>query len=59
MKSPLDTSPYPKDPRSAPLASGLPDGLFVYVQVGKTAMGRGFRRLPAEPAGERRQDLPV
>lgn len=32
MKRPLDRTPYPKDPRSAPIAPGLTDGLYVYVQ---------------------------
>src|SRR5262245_24536825 len=32
MKAPLDTTPYPRDPRSAAIGIGLPDGLYVYVQ---------------------------
>jgi hypothetical protein len=32
MKAPLDKTRHPQDPRSAPLASGVPDGLYVYVQ---------------------------
>jgi hypothetical protein len=32
MKAPLDSTRYPKDPRSVPLGPGLTDGLYVYVQ---------------------------
>jgi hypothetical protein len=32
MKSPLDTFPYPQDPRSQPLIPGLADGGYAYVQ---------------------------
>src|SRR5438105_1157264 len=32
MKAPLDRTPYPRDPRSAPLGPGLADGLYVYVR---------------------------
>jgi hypothetical protein len=31
-KSPLDPFPYPLDPRSRPIALGIEDGLYVYVQ---------------------------
>ena len=31
MKSPQDNFPYPKDPRSQPLAPGLADGGYAYV----------------------------
>ncbi|SRR5579884_493432 len=32
MKAPLDTTPYPRDPRSTPIGPGIPDGGYVYVQ---------------------------
>jgi hypothetical protein len=32
MKAPLDTFPYPKDPRSEPVSSAIADGGYVYVQ---------------------------
>jgi len=32
MKSPLDQTTYPKDPRSVPLGPACPDGGYVYVQ---------------------------
>ena len=32
MKSPLDPFPYPQDPRSQPLAPGVADGGYAYVQ---------------------------
>src|SRR5262249_12662208 len=32
MKSPLDKTPYPKDPRSRPISANTPDGGYVYVQ---------------------------
>src|ERR1022692_3983978 len=32
MKLPQDSFPYPQDPRSQPLASGLQDGGYAYVQ---------------------------
>jgi hypothetical protein len=32
MKYPLDTFPYPQDPRSQPLASTVADGGYAYVQ---------------------------
>src|SRR5262245_57627367 len=32
MKTPLDQTPYPRDPRSQPIAPGIPDGGYVYVQ---------------------------
>jgi len=31
-KLPLDTYPYPRDPRSQPIAPDIADGLYVYVQ---------------------------
>ena len=32
MKLPLDSTPYPQDPRSSPASAGIPDGGYVYVQ---------------------------
>src|SRR5438270_11320743 len=32
MKSPLDGTPYPRDPRSAPLTANTPDGSYVYAR---------------------------
>ena len=32
LKSPLDPTPYPTDPRSGPAGPGLPDGGYVYVR---------------------------
>jgi hypothetical protein len=32
MKCPLDSFPYPPDPRRRLAAGGLPDGVYVYVQ---------------------------
>ena len=32
MKPPLDPTPYPRDPRSAPVTGGTPDGGYVYVR---------------------------
>ena len=32
MKRPLDSTPYPKDPRSRPIGPSLADGPYVYVQ---------------------------
>ena len=32
LKSPLDPTPYPADPRSCPVAPGLSDGGYVYVR---------------------------
>jgi hypothetical protein len=32
LKYPLDTTPYPKDPRSRPIDAKLPDGGYVYVR---------------------------
>jgi hypothetical protein len=32
MKAPLDKTPYPQDPRSAPINPLTADGLYVYVQ---------------------------
>ena len=32
MKAPLDTTPYPRDPRSTPIGAGIADGGYVYVQ---------------------------
>jgi hypothetical protein len=32
MKAPLDKTPYPRDPRSAPISASVPDGGYVYVQ---------------------------
>ncbi|MCI0742536.1 MAG: hypothetical protein L0Y72_26180 [Gemmataceae bacterium] len=32
MKLPFDKTPYPRDPRSAPLEAQSPDGDYVYVQ---------------------------
>lgn len=32
MKSPQDKFPYPKDPRSQPLAPGMDDGGYAYVR---------------------------
>jgi hypothetical protein len=34
LKSPLDPTPYPADPRSCPVAPGLADGGYVYVRDG-------------------------
>lgn len=34
MKAPLDTTPYPKDPRSKPVDAKLADGGYVYVRDG-------------------------
>jgi hypothetical protein len=34
MKSPLDPTPYPADPRTRPVSPGLPDGGYVYVRDG-------------------------
>ncbi len=32
MKAPADKTPYPQDPRSAPLGPQTPDGLYVFVR---------------------------
>jgi hypothetical protein len=32
MKAPRDTTPYPRDPRSTPIAPGIADGGYVYAQ---------------------------
>ncbi|HEX5271067.1 MAG TPA: hypothetical protein VFW33_11285 [Gemmataceae bacterium] len=32
MKAPLDSTPYPRDPRSIPIAPGIADGGYVYAQ---------------------------
>lgn len=32
MRPPLDPTPYPKDSRSRPLDTDVPDGTYVYVQ---------------------------
>jgi len=32
LKSPLDTTPYPRDPRSRPVDASLSDGGYVYVR---------------------------
>jgi hypothetical protein len=34
MKAPLDTTPYPQDPISAPVGPGIADGGYVYAQDG-------------------------
>lgn len=34
MKTPLDRTPYPRDPRSRPIDPSIADGGYVYVQDG-------------------------
>jgi hypothetical protein len=45
LKHPLDTIPYPKDPRSQPVTGPLPDGGYVYVRDGSG----GIHLLPDGP----------